>query len=375
MKVAILHYWLVSMRGGEKVVEALCEMFPDAVIFTHVYDPEAVSETIRRHRVVTSFIQKLPAPTRLYKKYLFLMPVALDLLDLQDYDLVISSEAGPMKGAVTRPDAVHLCYCHSPMRYIWDQFHTYRRNARWLTRVIMNLFVTRLRLWDTVTASRADEIVANSTFVAARIQKYYGRTAAVIHPPVAVDDFAPSDVVEDFYLCFGQLVGYKRVDIAVDAFNISGRRLVIAGTGEAEPALRRVAKPNVTFLGRTNDALARRLLGRCRALVFPGVEDFGLVPIEAMASGRPVIAYGVGGALETVVEGRTGTFFYTQTAAALNEAVDRYESMTFHQDELRAHARRFDKPIFQAAIRLRIERLLAARRLPAAVTAPLRPCA
>jgi glycosyltransferase involved in cell wall biosynthesis len=337
------------MRGGEKVLEALCELFPQADIYTHVYDPQSVSDTIRRHTVRTTFIQKLPAAKRLYKKYLPLMPMALEELDLTDYDIVISCESGPAKGVVTRPDCLHICYCHSPMRYLWDQYHLYRKNAGLLTRLFMSAISPALRLWDVSSAARVDYFIANSQFVAGRIQKFYRRDAAVIHPPVALEKFTPSERRGEYYLCAGQLVRYKRFDLAVEAFGRSGRRLVIAGAGEEAARLRKAAPKNVEFLGRQTDAELHAIMQNCRALVFPGEEDFGIVPVEAMACGRPVIAFGAGGALETVVDGVTGLFFHEQTVASLNEAIERFEAQeqTFQQEAIRKHASTFQKSVFK----------------------------
>jgi glycosyltransferase involved in cell wall biosynthesis len=340
------------MRGGEKVLEALCELYPEADIFTHVVDREAISAAILKHDIHTTFIAKLPFARTWYKKYLPLMPFALESLDLQAYDLVLSSEAGPVKAVITRPDALHICYCHSPMRYIWDQYHEYRRSAGFLARLAMSLFAPALRVWDTASASRVDHFIANSSFVAARIRKFYGRDATVIHPPVATETFAIAGEIGDFYLCFGQLVFYKRFDLAVEAFNANGKKLVIMGTGDEERRLRRLAGPNISFLGRAGDAQIRAHLATCRALIFPGAEDFGIVPIEAMASGRPVIAYGAGGAVETIIDGQTGLLFTPQTAAALNGAVARFEAMEqrFNPQAIKAHAEKFAASGFKAQI-------------------------
>jgi len=349
VKVAIVHYWLVTMRGGEKVVEALCELFPQAEIFTHVYDPEAMSPTIRRHKVTTTFIQKLPLATKKYQSYLPLMPLALEQLDLRDYDLILSSESGPAKGVLTRPDALHICYCHTPMRYVWDMYFDYRATAGWLKKLLMPPLIHYLKMWDYVSAARVDYFISNSSFVAARIAKHYRRTAEVIHPPVATSDFTPSPEHEDFYLVMGQLVGYKRVDIAVEAFNRLGRRLIIIGEGEALADVKRLAGSNVEVLGRQPFSIIKDHLSKCRALIFPGVEDFGIVPVEAMACGKPVIAFKAGGALETVVDGVTGLFFDQQTSDSLIDAVQRFDSLESSFDTFRIaeHARTFDKEIFK----------------------------
>jgi glycosyltransferase involved in cell wall biosynthesis len=328
MRVAIVHYWLVGMRGGERVLEALCRIFPAADIFTHALDPERISDVIRQHRIKTSFISRFPYPTKLYQAYLPLMPRALEALDLTGYDLVISSEAGPAKGVIPPPDALHICYCHSPMRYLWDQYHIYRSAASLPSRAAMTLFGPSLRQWDVVSAARVDSFVANSSHVAARIRKYWRRDATVIHPPVSVSDFAPvgASELDDYFLWVGELASYKRPDLAVEAFSRSGRRLVVIGGPDKDVrALSRVAGPNVSFLGKVSFDTLQHHLARCRALVFPGEEDFGIVPVEAMASGRPVIAYGRGGVLDTVTDGVTGLLFPEQTVECLMAAIEEFE--------------------------------------------------
>ena len=363
MRVAIVHYWLVGMRGGEKVLEALCEMYPQADIFTHVAAPEALSERLRGHRIRTSFIARLPRATRWYKKYLPLMPLALEGIDLRGYDLVISSEAGPAKGIVPPPDALHVCYCHSPMRYVWNMYHDYREGADLLSRIAMPLMAHYLRQWDESSAARVDRFVANSRNVAARVRKYYRREADVIHPPVEIEAFeiAPGDEVGDHYLMVGELVRYKRPDLAIDAFNASGRPLVVIGGGEMLRTLRRRAAPNVTLLGPQPFAVLRHHYARCRALVFPGEEDFGIVPVEAMASGRPVVAFGRGGAVETVIDGVTGVLFGEPSVEALNAAVARLDGLAFEPARLRTHASRFASGRFRRQMQALIDGTLAAR--------------
>jgi glycosyltransferase involved in cell wall biosynthesis len=349
MKVAIIHYWLLSMRGGEKVVEALCELFPNADIYTHVCDRANLSAIIDAHPIYTTFIDSLPFARKLYKRYLPLMPFALEQLDLTHYDLVLSSESGPSKAVITGPHALHICYCHSPMRYVWDQYHIYREGAGVLTRIFMSIISPFLRIWDTASATRVDHFVANSQFVAMRIRKFYGRRASVIYPPVAVERFDICTGRGDYYLCAGQLVRYKRIDLAIQAFLNTGRRLLIAGTGEEEERLKAMGGSNIEFVGRQTDRELASLLQGCRALVFPGMEDFGIVPIEAMACGRPVIAYGAGGALETVIDRQTGILFPEQSWQSLRAAVETFEQLEHEFDpvRIRQHATLFDAAIFK----------------------------
>lgn len=370
MKVAIVHYWLVGMRGGEKVVEALCELYPDADIFTHVYVPEMISDKIKRHRIVTTFIDALPRAPKMYKTYLPLMPLALEQLDLSGYDLVISSESGPAKGVIVAPDALHVCYCHTPMRYIWNMYHEYRRGAGFVTRLLMPVMAHYLRLWDVSTAARIDHHIANSRAVAQRIHRYFGRDADVIYPPVDVDAFAiaPASEIGDYYLMVGELVAYKRPELAVQAFNAMGRKLIVIGGGEMLKELQRIAGPTVQVLGPQPFDVLRHHYARCRALLFPGEEDFGMVPVEAMASGRPVIAYARGGALETVVAGLSGTFFQDQSVEAIRAAVSDFETQPVDSAAIVAHARSFAKGRFLSEMRETIDRLMAAKRGPSAPT-------
>jgi glycosyltransferase involved in cell wall biosynthesis len=370
MRVAIVHYWLVSMRGGEKVLESLCQLFPEADIFTHVYDPECVSETIRGHKIVTTFINSLPRARRYYKHYLPLMPLALEQIDLRGYDLVISCESGPAKGVIPPAGAVHICYCHSPMRYVWNMFHGYRERTGWLRRLMMPPLCHYLRIWDASASMRVDRFIANSATVAARIEKYYRRDAVVIHPPVDVELFesVPAGEVEDYYLMAGELVAYKRPELAIAAFNALGRRLIVIGGGEMLAEVRKLAGPTVTVMGQQPFGVLRHHYARCRALVFPGEEDFGIVPVEAMASGRPVIAYGCGGATETVVAGVSGLFFKEQTAAAIELAVQEFERMRFDPVAIRAEAQKFNTNRFVTEFTTAVENALG-RKLVSPVSA------
>jgi glycosyltransferase involved in cell wall biosynthesis len=360
-RVAIIHYWLVGMRGGEKVLEALLRIFPQADIYTHVYDARSVSQLIRSKRVFTTWVARMPFATKLYQKYLPCMPRALEEIDLTGYDLVISSEAGPAKGVIPPPDALHLCYCHSPMRYLWDQYHVYRVEAGMLTRAALPQMAHGLRNWDVASAARVDHFVANSNHVSARIRKYWRRESAIVHPPVAVQDFAPIAAKDrgGFYLWAGELAPYKRPDLAVEAFNRLGKPLfVIGGPAKAERALMAKAGENIRFLGRLPFPKLKAYLASCRALIFPGEEDFGIVPVEAMASGRPVIAYGRGGALDTVLDRRTGLLFEDQSVAALIEAVETFEREGLEDldpRDLVHHALQFDEAQFRRGIECELE--------------------
>ena len=295
--------------------------------------------------------------------------MALEGLDLSDYDLVISSEAGPAKGVVVPPGVPHVCYCHSPMRYLWDQYSIYRKNAGTVTRLAMPWIAHKMRLWDVTSAARVDHFVANSNHVANRIEKYYRRDAAVVAPPVAVSDFSPVPLeqIGDFYLWAGELAPYKRPDLAIEAFNRSGRKLVvIGGPAKTVEELRRKAKPNVTFLGKAPFPVLKDHMARCRGLIFPGEEDFGIVPVEVMASGRPVVAFAKGGALDTVIDGLSGILFPEQSVESMNEAIDRMEEWIqrgeLDVDAIRQHAERFSEANFQQAMMNEISSALESLR-------------
>jgi len=337
MKTAIVHFWLVSMRGGEKMLEALLEMFPDADIFTHVYNPKTISPLIKEKRIFTSRINRLPFAKKLYQLYMPLMPNALMDFNLQGYDLVISSESGPAKGVVPNPNAYHLCYCHSPMRYLWDMYHDYFRGTNLFVRFFMKRMIPSLRVWDITSANLVDRFVTNSHYVAKRIRRIYNREAEVVYGPAAIEKFIKNErKPSDFYLFFGQLTGYKRADLAIEACIQSGRKLVVAGAGARKKDIKKYGKTGlVTFRGRVSDEETCELYACAKALLFPGIEDLGLVPIEAQAAGCPVIAYRDGGALDTIKEGVTGIFFDEQTPDSLIKALDLFES---REDQFRDRA-------------------------------------
>jgi glycosyltransferase involved in cell wall biosynthesis len=351
MKVAIVHYWLVNMRGGEKVIEALLEMFPDADIFTHVYNPKAISRTISKQKIFTSRINRLPFAKRLYQLYMPLMPNALMDFNLQSYDLVISSEAGPAKGVVPNPNAYHLCYCHSPMRYLWDMYHEYFRTTNSFVRFFMKKLIPSLRLWDVTSANLVDRFVTNSNYVAKRIRRLYNREAAVVFGPASIEKFLPVQRnPSDYYLFFGQITGYKRADIAIEACVKSGRKLVVAGAGAKKKDVKKYKNTGlVSFKGRVSDEEAAALFAGARALLYPGIEDLGLIPIEANAAGCPVIAYREGGVLDTVKENVTGVFFNKQTPESLIAAMDDFEKkeVTFKDRQVfNDHVSQFSKASF-----------------------------
>ncbi len=355
-RVAIVHEWFTGMRGGEKCVEALCEVFPDADVFALLHVPGSVSPVIERAIVRTSFVQHLPAAATQYRRYLPLFPLAVRQFDLSGYDLVISSNHCVAKGARVPPRALHICYCYTPMRYIWDQYDEYfgRNRAGLLTRGAMRLFVGPLRRWDIATASHPRHFVAISENVRARIRGIYGRDADMIYPPVDTSLFTLSERDDGYYLIVSALVPYKAVDVAIDAFNRSGDRLVIVGEGPDAPRLRKLAGPSIRFEGWQPDDRLREYYAGCRAVIFPGEEDFGIVPVEAMATGKPVLAFARGGALETVIDRpdlRTGILFQGKSAGALLAGLEELKRVRFEPARIRAHALTFDRDIYKKAMK------------------------
>lgn len=348
-RVAIVHYWLVAVRGGEHVLKELASLYPTADIYTLVLQEDVVERLLPGRRVIPSILQRIPRSNQFHQYLLPLARLALERFDLRGYDLVISSESGPAKGVLVPPHTLHLCYCHTPMRYIWHQYEAYRQHLGLLPRAGLALLLNRLRSWDRATAARVSAFAANSQNVRRRILRYYGRESGVIYPPVRTSRFRIGSRVDDFYLCVSQLVPYKRIDIAVEAFRQSGRTLLVVGDGPERNDLERMRPPNVSLLGSMDDDSIADLLARCRGFVFPGEEDFGIAPVEAMSSGRPVIAYGRGGALETVSDGVTGVFFNEQTPEALNHAIRRLEQIEPKLDPkvIRDHVLKFDESVFR----------------------------
>ena len=370
MRVAIVHDWLYVMRGGEKVLEVFCELYPQADLYCLFHVPGSVSQTIEQMKIHTSFINRLPLARKHHRWFLPLFPTAIERFNLANYDLILSSSHCAAKGVIPPPESCHISYVLTPMRYVWDLYDDYFGRAGFFSRKLIPFFANYLRTWDVSSSARVDSFVAISTYVAKRIKKFYRRDAVVIHPPVDTDKFNPSGKPpEDFYLAVSGLVPYKRVNLAVEAFNELGLPLRIIGTGPEEKRLRKSAKKNVRLLGWQPDSVIAQHYANCKALVFPGKEDFGIVPVEAMASGRPVIAYGRGGVEDTVVALRerapdettgmpTGVFFDEQSAASLCEAVRFFEkdSERFDPAAIRKHALKFDRVTFKKNIADFIER-------------------
>jgi len=321
MKVAIVHYWLISMRGGEKVIESIIDLYPDVDIYTHVYDSSRISDKINKQRIYTTFINKIPLSKKIYKHLLPLMPLALKLLNLKQYDLIISNESGPTKGIIKRKDAVHICYCLTPMRYIWDMRNTYLKKLNFIERIIAKITFLYLRKWDIKTSKSIDEIVVISNFIKMRVKNFWNRESEVVFPPVIIESFNINDKIGDYYLVLSQLVHYKRIDIAIDAFNKTNKKLIVIGEGDELEVLKNKANKNIQFIGWQNEQNKRKYLSTCKALIFPGIEDFGIVPIETMASGRPVIAFKDGGALDYIKDDINGVFFHYQTSESLIESI------------------------------------------------------
>ncbi|MBK8230290.1 MAG: glycosyltransferase [Candidatus Eisenbacteria bacterium] len=352
MKVALVQDWLTGMRGGEKVFERFCRRFPEAPIYTLVHVPGSVSGAIESHPIHASFVQGLPGAQKRYQRYLPLFPAAIERFDLRGYDLVLSSSHCAAKGVIVHPGTRHLCYCHTPMRYVWSSYEEYFGSGRvsGLAARVLPFVASYLRQWDQLSASRVDSFAANSAHVARRIRRYYGRDARVIHPWVDVDFFTPEGPREDFYLVVTALVPYKRVDLVLEAARRLDRPFVIVGDGVERERLERNAPANVRFLGWLPEEPLRDFYRRCRALLFPGEEDFGIVPVEAQATGAPVIGLGRGGLLETVREDERGVFFAEPTADQLCAAIERFESRGWEHAAIRDGVLSFGPTRFEAEI-------------------------
>jgi glycosyltransferase involved in cell wall biosynthesis len=350
------------MRGGEKVLLSLARIFPEAPIYTLLRVRGSLCPELEGRQIRTSFLQAIPGVARRYRKFLPLFPAAVASFDLTPYDLVFSSSHCVAKGVRVRPGAVHFCYCHTPMRYVWDRFDDYFGRGRVAPRIgaAIALAAAGLRAWDVATAPRVHRFVANSSFVERRIRRYYGRASEVVPPPVDAGFFTPGapEVPDSPDLVVSALVPYKRLDLVLEAYRGTRRRLRIVGTGPEEARLKALAPAEAEFLGNLDDDALREAYRTCRAILMVGIEDFGIVPLEAMACGRPAIVYGRGGGAESVVNGATGVHFSELTPAAIRGAVDSLGRLRFNRNDLRARAMAYDRPIFEQRIRTLVAQVL-----------------
>lgn len=355
MKIALIHDYLTQYGGAERVLEVLCEMYPQAPIYTLLYDERATGGVFKGREVHTSFLQRIPFARRYHRLFPLLMPIAVEQFDLSDFDVVLSISASFAKGIITKPSTRHVNYCLTPTRFLWDDSHRYVAEFRypWPIKKLLPPALTYLRLWDKEAALRVDEFVGISRFIQERIQKYYGKDSALVYPPIDTSKYHISDEPGEYFLMVGRLVGYKRFDLAVRTFAAMDLPLKIVGDGPEKNKLKAQMSnaKNIEFLGLVSDAEMPEIYAHAKAVIFPQEEDFGLVPLESMACGRPVIAYRAGGALETIVEGVTGIFFDEQTEIDLSLAVGRFQQTRFDPTAIRDHVMRFDINIFRSAIR------------------------
>ncbi len=363
MRVAIVHDWLNQRGGAEVVLEALVEMIPQSPIYTSMYWSQAMPQAYRSWDIRTSFMDRLPLVKRHHQPFLPLYPFAFESFDFTGYDLVISNKSGFCHGVITSPNTLHICYCLTPTRFLWDYAaYAQRERLSRLARRALPPFLNYLRVWDRAAADRVDHFVAISRTIQRRIAKYYRHDSAIIYPPVDTGKFTPSDSQDDYFLIVSRLIPYKRIDLAVRAFNELGLPLVIIGDGRDRDSLQALAKDNVKFLGHVPDGEVGDYFARCRAFVLPGQEDFCIAPVEAQAAGRPVIAYAVGGALDTVKEGVTGAFFHEQTPEALIEVIKEFDETSYDPVAIRRNAERFDKQVFKERLSAFVEEKVAEHR-------------
>ena len=357
MKIAIVHDWLTNMGGAEQVVINFKEIYPDAPIYTTFYNPNNLDPKLRNIDVRTSYLQKKKMVTN-HKKYFPFMPRAFENFDLSEYDVVLSSSSSCAKGVITKPGCIHICYCHTPMRYAWEKKDEYTKDMGALKKKLVNILLHYMRIWDVASSNRVDYFIANSRAVQERIKKYYNRDSEVIPGPIRCNYFNISETDGDYYFIVSRLVKYKRFDLAVQACKELGRKLVIIGDGPERKKLEKIAgnNKNIIFLGRQDDDTVKKYMQECKALLFPGEEDFGLVPIETQSCGRPVIAYKKGGVLDTVIDGETGILFNEQSVESLKNAILKFENMKFDKQKIRKHALEFDEEIFKKRIKEFIDR-------------------
>ena len=376
MKIAIVHDYFTQLGGAEKVAEEIFQIFPHASLFSTVAFQEQMPARLRKVPISTSWMQHAPGIRRYYRLYFLLYPFAVSSLNLSNYDLVISSSSGYVKGVSASRDAMHVCYCHTPMRWVWNfDGYSEREAMSPAMRTALEGTTSLLRQWDVGASRQPDHFIANSKVVAERIQKAYGRTAEVIHPPIDVDRFHVSEETDNYYLVLSRLVSYKRLDLAIEACTRLKRNLIVVGTGPQRRTLQSKAGPTVEFAGRLPDTQVVRLAAHCRALLFPGEEDFGMAPLEIAAAGRPTIAFKAGGATETIDDGATGLFFEEQTVESLMGAIERFERISWSSSEIRRRAEDFSVPVFRSRLIRFLERIGAPVQeidmLPAQENAPV----
>lgn len=352
MRVALVHDYLVQYGGAERVLEVLCELFPRAPIYTLVYDKKRMRGAFEDRIIRTSFLQKIPLARSKHRLFPLLMPLAIEEFNLSKYDMVISTSNSYAKGV--NVNSHHICYCHTPMRYAWDDCHKYLREFSypWFLKKLVPFAMNYIRVWDRISAERVTHYIANSQCVANRIKKYYRKDSEVIYPPVDISRFSIGDKIDDYFLIVSRLLPYKRFDIAIKTFKDLKMPLKIIGEGPDEKRLKKMAQgaSNIEFLGRLSDEETKRYFSRSKAFIFPSEEDFGIVQVEAMASGRPVIAYRAGGALEIVVENKTGLFFDEQTPESLKQTLEKFKSENFNPEAIREFSKKFNKEIFKEKI-------------------------
>lgn len=350
LKVALVHDWLVGRGGGERVLYDIHTLFPDAPIYTLVYDQDKAPEWCKECDIRTTYIQKWPGAKSHHKLLLSFMPKAWEALDLTEYDLVISCCASCCKGVITRPDALHVCYLFSPTRYVWDLYYDYLENTNAIKRFFMKRMIHKVRLWDFQAAQRVDHFAADSNFVGSRIKKYYRRDFTTIYPGTRINEYPITEMPDDYYLVVARFVRYKRVDLAIEACNQLKKKLVVIGSGgEEEERLKKLAGDTVEFLGRVSDEEMERYYSRAKAFLFPGIEDYGITPVEAMSAGVPVLAFGKGGALETVQEGKTGLYFHDQTVSGLVHCIEEFErnGVAYSRQQIHDYSLNFSDEIFK----------------------------
>ena len=350
LKVALVHDWLVGRGGGERVLYDIHTLFPDAPIYTLVYDQDKAPEWCKECDIRTTYIQKWPGAKSHHKLLLSFMPKAWEALDLTEYDLVISCCASCCKGVITRPDALHVCYSLSPTRYVWDLYYDYLENTNAIKRFFMKRMIHKVRLWDFQAAQRVDHFAADSNFVGSRIKKYYRRDFTTIYPGTRINEYPITEMPDDYYLVVARFVRYKRVDLAIEACNQLKKKLVVIGSGgEEEERLKKLAGDTVEFLGRVSDEEMERYYSRAKAFLFPGIEDYGITPVEAMSAGVPVLAFGKGGALETVQDGKTGLYFHDQTVSGLVHCIEEFErkGVAYSRQQIHDYSLNFSDEIFK----------------------------